>query len=178
MSVYSLIESYTVADYEYWEGDWELIYGQPLAMTPSPGITHQRLSAAVFRQLDRALENCPQCEALYEIDLELADDTIVRPDLVVICYPAQGERLTRAPELIFEIVSIRTCRRDEVVKFELYERESINYYCLVYPETKKIKVFSLLNGQYRKAGDFYDQKYCFDLSYCSLDIDFAQLWNT
>jgi Uma2 family endonuclease len=172
----SLVEAYTVADYQQWDGDWELIYGQPVAMTPSPGIAHQRMTAALFRELDTALKGCSPCEALFEIDLELAEDTVVRPDLVVICYPAEGDRLTLAPELIFEVVSSRTNRRDEVIKLDLYEREGIPYYGLVYPEAHKVKLYQLSNGRYIKIGDFHDQSHRFDLSKCTIDVDFSALW--
>ena len=31
-----LLETYTYDDYKNWQGDWELIYGHPYAMAPSP----------------------------------------------------------------------------------------------------------------------------------------------
>jgi Uma2 family endonuclease len=145
-------------------------------MTPSPGLAHQRLVAAAFRQLDAALADCSACEVLFEIDVELAEDTVVRPDLVVFCYPAEGERLTLAPELIFEVVSRRSSRRDEVIKYDLYQREGVTYYGLAYPEAKKVKLYRLEDGQYRKVADFHEKQYRFDLSQCSLDVDFAAFW--
>jgi Uma2 family endonuclease len=176
MNVFPLIEAYTVKDYEHWEGDWELIQGQPLAMTPSPGITHQRIIAAIFRQMDTAMQGCPDCEALFEIDLELGEDTIVRPDLVVICYPAHGQRLTRAPEIVFEVLSPRTARRDEVIKHELYQQEGIAYYVLIYPEAQKAKVYRLEQGNYLKKGDFQNETLSFELSKCRIDFAFSQIW--
>ena len=172
----TLLEAYNVQDYDQWEGDWELIQGQPLAMTPSPGIVHQRLVAAIFRQMDSGLQGCPDCEALFEIDVELAEDTVVRPDVVVICHPAHGQRLTRAPELIFEVVSPRTARRDEVIKHELYQREGVTYYILVYPEMQKAKAYRLVRGTYRKIEDFQDQSLSFELSKCRIDFDFSRIW--
>jgi hypothetical protein len=32
---------YTIQDYNQWQGDWELIYGYPYAMSPSPLPKHQ-----------------------------------------------------------------------------------------------------------------------------------------
>lgn len=170
------IERYTVADYRQWEGDWELIDGIAYAMTPSPTFSHQAVSAEIHAQLHEVLENCPHCRALYEIDVQFSEETVVRPDLVVICYEPEGEWLTRAPELIFEIVSPKTARRDEVVKFELYREEGVIYYVLVYPELKKTKVWRLTDGIYRKVGDFYDEPYRFDLSTCTIHFEFARLW--
>jgi len=35
-------EYYTKADYEQWDGDWELIDGIAYAMVPSPLVVHSR----------------------------------------------------------------------------------------------------------------------------------------
>ena len=176
MSTQAAIETYTVHDYRLWEGDWELIHGQPVGMAPSPALGHQQLSAAIFRQLDEALDDCPFCQALFEIDVEFSEDTVVRPDVLVICYPPDGDRLTRAPDLVFEVISPKTARRDEVVKFDLYRTEGVAYYVLVYPDARKAKVWRLVDGEYRKVADFHDETHRFDLSKCSIDFDFSRLW--
>ena len=176
MSTQTAIETYTVHDYRLWEGDWELIHGQPAGMAPSPGLTHQALSMAIARQLDEALDDCPHCQSLFEIDVEFSEDTVVRPDVLVICYQPEGDRLTRAPDLVFEVISPKTARRDEVVKFDLYRAEGVAHYVLIYPDAKKAKVWRLVDGQYRKVGDFHDETYRFDLSKCAIDFDFGRLW--
>jgi len=83
----AVMETYTRQDYLQWEGAWELIHGQPVAMAPSPSIEHQATSFAIAHQLGGNLEDCPHCQALFEIDVEFAEDTVVRPDVLVICYP-------------------------------------------------------------------------------------------
>ena len=176
MSMQPAVEAYTVQDYLQWEGDWELIHGQPVARVPSPSFDHQQVSAAVFRQLDESLDDYSHCQAVFEIDVEFAQDTVVRPDVLVICYKPESERLTRAPDLIFEVISPKTTRRDEVVKFDLYRTEGVPHYVLVYPEAKKAKVWRLVEGEYRKVGDFHDETHCFELSRCAFDFDFSRLW--
>ena len=176
MSTQLALETYTMQDYLQWAGDWELIYGQPLAMAPSPGLTHQTLSMMIARQLDEALDDCPRCQALFEIDVEFSVDTVVRPDVLVICYQPEGDRLTRAPSLIFEVLSSKTARRDEVVKFELYRTEGVENYVLIYPESKTARVYRLIEGEYRIAGDFHDEQYRFELQGCIIDFDFSRIW--
>jgi Uma2 family endonuclease len=177
MRVRSLIEHYTLDDYRHWEGDWELIHGVPLAMSPSPVIQHQRIAMRIASQLDEALDHCPHCEALFEIDVEFSQDTVVRPDVIVICYKPEGERLNRAPELVFEVISSATARRDEQTKFQLYRDEGVTWYVLVYPASDKAKVYRLIDGDYRKVDDFHDDAYDFDLSRCTLAFDFGRLWH-
>lgn len=176
MTAQPLPELYTLEDYRHWEGDWELIRGIALAMAPSPALNHQRLGGRIYSQLVEALEDCPHCEALYEIDIEFAQDTVVRPDVILICYEPEGERLTRAPELIFEVISPATARRDEQTKFQLYREEGVSCYVLVYPSAAKAKVYRLVDGDYRKVGDFHDERYTFVLSRCGIDFDFGRLW--
>ena len=61
MSNLAYIESYTKDDFMQWEGDWELIYGAPYAMAPSPMFGHQFVNGKIHRQLDESLDNCSSC---------------------------------------------------------------------------------------------------------------------
>lgn len=168
-------EHYTVENYQHWKGDWELVEGVAFAMAPSPSITHQRAGFKITQQLGEKLEACKSCEALYEIDWNISNDTIVRPDVLVICYEPE-EKITKAPELIFEVISPATARRDEQLKFELYQREGVPYYVLVYPEQKTARVYGLVDGKYRKVGDFMTDTCIFTLTECQLDFDFYKAW--
>ena len=42
--------------------------------------------------------------------------------------------LVKAPEIIVEIISPTTAHRDEKYKFEMYEKEKVKYYIIIYPE--------------------------------------------
>ncbi len=169
------VELYTVEDYQHWEGEWELIYGSPYAMAPPPMVTHQSINGKIFIELNKDLDDCPQCQALFEIDWEISSDTIVKPDTLVICYEPD-EHLTKKPELIFEIASPSTVKRDETLKFELYEQEGVAYYVLVYPKKQKAKVYRLKEGRYIKVGDFSEESYIFDMDKCTIDFDFSKIW--
>jgi hypothetical protein len=46
---------YTVSDYRLWEGDWELIDGHPVSMSPSPVRKHQRLATIFLTQIENPL---------------------------------------------------------------------------------------------------------------------------
>ena len=175
MGALEYMDYYTKEDYYRWEGDWELIYGYPYAMSPFALPSHQKISVKIVRQLDEALDNCPQCSALMEVEVEFSNDTIVRPDTMVVCYPLEN-RLTKAPEIIFEVVSKSSARRDESLKFELYEKEGIKYYSLVYPDSKKIKIFKLENGKFVKVGDFDDKdSFMYELE-SPINIDFGKIF--
>ena len=169
-------ERYTVEDYQHWEGDWELIDGLAYAMSPAPAFKHQQLNMGFAQILSEALDSCPHCQALFESDIELSNDTIIRPDLMLICHRPQNGKITRAPEFVIEIISPRRARHDEHTKYMLYQAEGVRYYLLAYPDERKIKAYRLIDGNYRKIGDIFDETLQFELSKCSFEIDFSLLW--
>ena len=170
------IEYYTYDDYKQWEGNWELIDGIPLAMAPAPMIKHQSLEFRIARLLDDKIEECPNCEVLTEVDFKVSDDIVLRPDVVLICDEPNDAYLTKAPEIVVEIISKSTAKRDEKYKYEIYEREKVNYYILVYPDELIAKVYKLEHGKYDKQGDFFNQKYRFENTSCKPEIDFYELF--
>jgi Uma2 family endonuclease len=167
---------YTYADYARWEGRWELLDGIPFAMSPAPSIIHQRISQRIARVLDEALEDCDPCEALLPVDWKIADDTVVQPDNLVVCYTPSGNYLTRAPSLIFEVLSPATRHKDEKIKFRLYEAEGVHYYCLVDPEERLIKIYELEAGRYIKRADAVTEAVRFDLPDCRFELDCSRVW--
>ena len=169
--------SYTYDDYKQWEGDWELIYGMPYAMAPAPTIEHQSISNKIAWQLVEALKKCPKCQALLPIDWKISDDTIVQPDNLVICHkPLKNEYLTKAPAIIFEILSKSTANKDLNLKYELYEKEGVKYYIIVDPKEKIAKVYRLKSGRYIKVVDAHSESVDFELEKYSFTFDFSKIW--
>ena len=169
---------YTYEDYKHWEGDWELIEGMPIAMSPSPMKRHQAIASEINRQIaNQLIDNCPMCEVLPEFDYKISEDTVVRPDIVLTCNETNETYLTKAPEIIIEIISKSTALRDEKYKFTLYEREKVKYYVLVYPNSLFAKVYKLNNNEYKKEGDFSNESYSFDETTCKVSLDFKRVFD-
>ena len=170
--------AYTYEDYKLWEGDWELIDGIPYAMAPAPMIKHQAISNRIARYLDEALENCESCQALLPIDWKIDERTIVQPDNLVICHTPDNEAyINRAPEIIFEILSRSTARKDMHLKYDLYEQEGVKYYIIVDPNDQIAKVYTLnSDGQYMKVADVSGESVDFNLEVCSFTFDFSKIW--
>ncbi|CAA6826567.1 MAG: Unknown protein [uncultured Sulfurovum sp.] len=169
------IEYYSYSDYIQWEGNWELIDGYPLMMAPSPMINHQMLASFVLVELSNSLE-CEECIVIGEQDWKISDETIVKPDVVMICNETHDSYITKPPKVLVEVISKSTARRDEVTKFELYEKEKVPYYVIVYPNDLKAKVFKLKDGTYDKVGDFTNEVMYFDHLECKVTIDFKQVF--
>ena len=168
--------SYTYEDYKLWEGDWELIGGVPYAMAPSPFGKHQRVAFEFARQLGEQLEHCPErCFVYPELDWIVSEDTVVRPDIMVVCREVE-EYLRETPELVVEVVSPSTAQKDERLKFELYEREGVKTYVLVYPDLKKVRAFNIVRSRYRKFFDSDEGELELKIKDCTLKIDVGRFW--
>ena len=169
------LPNYTYEDYKLWEGEWELIYGVPYSMSPAPVNKHQLINTKIARCLDEGLDECSACLAILEADWKLSNETVFRPDMSVVCYEPE-DYLTKAPEIIFEVLSPSKAKRDETLKFEAYEREGVKYYCLVYPDILLAKLYKLQDGKYIKVGDFDEEVYIFETKKCKLNFDFSKVF--
>jgi Uma2 family endonuclease len=173
------IPYYTYDDYVIWEGKWELIYGMAYAMSPAPMIKHQTISNNIAWQLKEIFKDCKKCKALLPVDWKISEDTIVQPDNLVICEEKTNKSyITKAPKIIFEVLSKSTAKKDEGLKFSLYEAEGVNYYVIVNPNDNVAKAYVLKEGRYIKIGDFTNGKTTFTLKECeeTMEFDFSKIW--
>jgi Uma2 family endonuclease len=136
-------EIYTVKDYEKWEGDWELIEGRPYAMAPAPFNKHQWIATKIGYILNTKLKKCKDCFALIEAEYRVNQKTVLRPDVSLIC-DKLGKYITKPPLIIFEVISESTRLRDEILKKEIYKKQKVPFYVLIYPDGK-INIFDLKN---------------------------------
>jgi len=171
------LPSYTYSDYVHWEGKWELIYGIAYAMSPMPMIKHQRISNNIAWQLNEIFKDCKKCKALLPVDWKIDEETIVQPDNLVICHEPKIESyLTKAPKIIFEILSKSTANKDLRLKYDLYEKEGVDYYIIVNPDDNIVKVYKLHDGKYIKICDAVNDVVEFEFDECKVEFDFSKIW--
>jgi Uma2 family endonuclease len=166
---------YSYDDYVQWEGRWELIRGIPYAMVPAPNIKHQWICSKINLQLGELLKDCRNCEVLLPVDWQIAEDTVVQPDVLVVCnenFNIDGVKLEMTPVLVFEILSPATSRKDRILKYQLYENAGVKYYCIVDPDTGSADIFVLQKDKYRLAEEFKNGRMLFDLGPCQIQFDF------
>ncbi len=169
---------YTYENYKEWEDNWELIYGVAYNMSPAPMIKHQSISNKIAWQLQELFRECETCQSLLPVDWKIDEDTIVQPDNLVICHQPQNEAyISKAPEIIFEILSKSTAVKDQHLKYELYEKEGVKYYIIVNPDDTIAKIYALQNGRYIKVDDAYDEIITFKIDKCkAITFDFSKIW--
>lgn len=128
----------------------ELIFGR-ISMSPSPLRSHQTIVGALYRRIDAAaVVASGECQ-MAPLDVRLADDSVVQPDVIYVS-PARrailGDRVEGAPDLIVEVVSPGTARRDRGEKLELYARSDVREYWIVDPEAKHIEFLQNEGGRF------------------------------
>lgn len=158
-------ESYTYSDYLKWNDDerWELIDGVAYNMTPAPNRRHQQISGELFRQFANFLidKSCEVYDAPFDVRLPDEDEddvtTVVQPDLAVICDSRKLDDAgcLGAPDLIVEVLSPATSRRDRKEKFFCYEHAGVKEYWLVDPLANTVTVFKLGDDKRYGRPDVY-----------------------
>ena len=151
-------------DYLSWDDEqrYEIIEGTVYIMSPGPNRFHQKASGDIFNQFYNYLQN-KECEiyaAPFDIRLPEGNEkdedilTVVQPDLILIC---DEEKLDKrgcrgAPDLIVEILSPSSYKKDKIIKRELYEKHGVKEYWLVDLEGKIVEVYKLQeDGEYGKS---------------------------
>ena len=159
-------QRYSYADYLSWSDDKmrEIIDGVVYAFS-APFLKHARSTGTFFGKawshINRRKGKCEVFTAPFDVRLpmngEIADDQIynvVQPDICVVCDPAKlDERgCIGAPDLVVEVMSPSTGKRDMNEKFSLYEKAGVCEYWVVFPNDKAVTVFLLqLNGKYNEG---------------------------
>lgn len=178
-SVYRLLPHYTYEDYLHWEGQWELIEGIPYAMSPMPCPEHQAIAGNLHAELRASLKSAGcNCKVYQPIDYKIADDTILNPDLLVVCQPITKAFLDFAPELVVEILSPATALKDRHTKFDIYETQQVSYYVIVDVDQKLIEVYRLSEDRkYQKQELDPKTAFQFKLPSCTFDLVFDTIWS-
>jgi Uma2 family endonuclease len=170
------IPHYTYSDWLHWEGRWELIEGVPIAMSPMPLPEHQQVAGSVFYELKKALKaSCKHCKAFLPLDYRISNDTILQPDVLIVCGHIQKSYLNFPPMLVVEVLSKATEDRDRGIKYDFYEQEGVKYYLIVDVKKKLIQIYQLINDKYELQT--YANDFCFNLSDdCSIDPRLDNIW--
>jgi len=141
---------YSVADYQRWEGQWELIDGVAIDMGAPRMASHGAMVADLaycfktsFRQYKVA-----SLEVVVAIDWIVDDSNVVRPDLAIVAKPIKEEHIHCPPFLVVEVASSSTAEKDRTVKFELYQQQGVKYYLIADPVNQQLEIFQRVDGCY------------------------------
>lgn len=163
------IKIYTYRDYASWpeEERCEIIDGVPY-MQAAPSRIHQEILMELSRQIANYLAGkpckvypAPFCVRLPDGDEKSDKDikTVVEPDISIVCDQSKLDEqgCIGAPDMIIEITSPSSARKDRLQKFYKYEKAGVREYWIVEPEEKLVSVFVLgANNKYGRP-DIYTE---------------------
>jgi len=146
---------YTYADYAQWPNHprYELINGEAIKME-APSQAHQGMLIELGTQFANFLRDKKPKVFLAPFDVRLNhathDNTVVQPDLLVVCDKDKlnGKHCLGAPDMVAEILSPSTARKDQVAKFYLYQQAGVKEFWIFGPTYREVTVHILENGAY------------------------------
>lgn len=116
-------------------------------------VHHQDIIGELFFHIRYYIKfkNGPCKVILSPVDVRLDNDdkTILEPDLVIICDPGKsdGRRINGAPDLVVEVVSPSSRKRDYLIKLNKYWAAGVREYWIIDPEQEKISVYLFADAE-------------------------------
>lgn len=154
----------------------ELIHGR-FYLSPSPTPLHQMVVFLLARLLARAVEPQGGLVLPAPLDVVLAGHSAVQPDVIYVSRDRRdivGERIEGAPDLLVEVLSPGTVRRDRLEKLALYAESGVREYWIVDPEERQIEFLIHQGGRFVVALPADDEYHSEVLPEVTLDL--AELW--
>ena len=135
----------------------ELIDGEHYA-TPTPRTRHQAIVVNLTGMIWNYLQEHPVGRVFTApLDVILSNYDVVEPDLLYLSHERASEVLRDwvrgPPDLVVEIGSPGTRKRDETIKKRLYERFAVSEYWIVDPELDTVKVYRRTGERYTRVAE-------------------------
>jgi Uma2 family endonuclease len=133
---------------ELWDGE--------LIMSPAPSFLHQKIVDRFHDLLKSWVRQRHLGDtSLAPIDMVLTTRRATQPDVVFISNERLDiikERIMGAADLVAEVISPGSWRRDRIDKRDLYEQHGVREYWIIDPEARTIEVLHLESGAYQLVG--------------------------
>jgi Uma2 family endonuclease len=154
--------TYTYSDYATWKfrERVELLWGKIKKMSAAPSTRHQQVLGELFVIIKNILKGnrCQAYIAPFDVRLPLDENSreevknVVQPDITIICDSAKVDEngCFGPPDLVIEVISPTSSKRDLKEKLNLYEQAGIAEYWVVDPYLGIVQVFiAETRGKYR-----------------------------
>jgi Uma2 family endonuclease len=158
----------------------ELLCGN-LVPVPSPSPWHQTAVCFLWRHLQRIASRARGRAYAAPLDVILADHTVVQPDVIYVSAGRAGilqDRILGAPDLLIEVLSPGTMRRDTGVKMSLYAQLGVPEYWIVDPSARLVEFRVNESGHFTAPPSLADRPGRAYVSPClpEIHLDPAELW--
>ncbi|MBI1850484.1 MAG: Uma2 family endonuclease [Planctomycetes bacterium] len=131
-------------------------------VSPSPARKHQRISGRLFVQLFEQIDRPGFGEVIYApMDVLLSKVDVVQPDILVVLNSNRGIKtrmnIRGAPDLVVEITSPSSRKRDLKAKRSLYASKGVPEYWIVHTDRNAVEKLALGKRGYRRRGTYRKQ---------------------
>ncbi|MCD8016003.1 MAG: Uma2 family endonuclease [Lachnospiraceae bacterium] len=139
----------------------ELIDGVIYDMA-GPHYLHQSFVGTIYRIFENFIEdNHGPCEAFVsplDVQLDCDDKTVVQPDVLILCdlKKLRNGHVFGAPDLVVEVLSPSTSKRDQGLKVAKYKLAGVREYWLIDPRRKRVLVYEFEKRDSAKIYGFAD----------------------
>jgi len=135
--------------------DYEIIEGEKI-MAPSPGWGHVNVTANLVTIINGyARVNKLGVAVADNFDVHFPDGSLFKPDFIFISaenakrlFDNKNATLHGVPDMVAEIFSRSTMKRDIGIKKDVYERNGVKEYWIIDPLSENIQVYLLRDGKY------------------------------
>ncbi len=126
---------------------YELIYGRLIKMPP-PIVRHQEIVGKLYVEIYTFLQKKKVGKVLISpVGVRFSDEVALQPDIIFISkermHIIKEKYIDGVPDLVVEIISKGTKKRDTKVKKAIYKRFGVKEYWIVNPFDKSIEVYIL-----------------------------------
>lgn len=139
--------------------DYEIIGGEQF-MAPSPGWEHVNVTANLVKIIGNyASINKFGVVAADNFDVHFPDGSLFKPDFIFvsadkakILFQSKSTTLHGVPDMVAEVFSRSTMKRDIGIKKDTYERNGVKEYWMIDPWRETVEVYLLRDGKYEFGG--------------------------
>lgn len=130
-------------------GRFELLDGVLELMSPGPSATHQ----SIGRELEfKLMQSCRSDYVIFyaPLDVILSQTNVLQPDLMMIhrsrLHIVTDRGVEGAPDLVVEIMSPGSRKRDKVLKMRMYARHGVPEYWIVDAVSRTLEQYRMNDG--------------------------------
>ncbi len=171
ISQLDLNKTYTYANYLTWAFDErvELFKGKIHKIGSTPKRIHSEVREKIVMGIWEFIKPkaCEIYTAPFDVRLNKNQNlshqnnyTVVQPDVCVVCHKSILDDLgcNGAPDLIIEVLSPSTAKKDYSEKFDLYEENGVKEYWIANPEGRALQIFYLENEKYQELETYEEEE--------------------
>ncbi|MDR1560051.1 MAG: Uma2 family endonuclease [Clostridiales bacterium] len=134
---------------------YEKINGK-IFMMATPTMNHQEISSNIFRIFSSYLKG-KTCRVYDGASVFLDSENTFIPDVLILCDRSKrkADGIHGAPDLVVEILSPSTAKRDMDEKKTAYEKYGVKEFWLIDPDAKSITIHHLRDGSFTVDNVYY-----------------------